>query len=104
LEESLLAREWISTPLSRSSQGRIRFGLTEKIVFFSLKESRCPSVTRKPIPPMTAEIHFSLFGVILLFNGGILESVLPVVFFHPQIVPYRSKIRLISRRPFIQIG
>ncbi|HKH61669.1 MAG TPA: hypothetical protein VKA49_12600 [Flavitalea sp.] len=48
------------------------------------------------------DIFLAIWGDTVIY-GGLLEVVLLVVFFHPQIIPYQSKIRLLSRRPFIQI-
>ena len=47
-------------------------------------------------------IFLSVWGNTVIY-GGILVVVLLVIFLHPQIIPYRSKIRLNNKKPFVQI-
>lgn len=47
-------------------------------------------------------VFLAIWGDTLIY-GGIPVLMLLVIFLHPQIVPYRSKIRLNTTRPFIMI-
>ena len=53
-------------------------------------------------PDARLDTFLSIWGNTVVY-GGLLEFVLLAVFLHPQIFPYRSKIRLLSRKPFMQI-
>ncbi|MBX3253033.1 MAG: hypothetical protein KF862_02740 [Chitinophagaceae bacterium] len=35
--------------------------------------------------------------------GGVLTVIILIIFFHPEIVPYRAKVRVTFSKPFIQI-
>jgi hypothetical protein len=57
-----------------------------------------------PSDPSSARIDtFSSIWADVLGFGGVPALMLLLVFLHPDIVPRQSKIRLVARKPFIQI-
>ncbi len=52
---------------------------------------------------MRAWIHLkSIWGGTVIY-GGIILLVLIAISVHPEIVPYKSKVQLLTKKPFIRV-
>jgi hypothetical protein len=69
-----------------------------------LKKGHLVPVRYQPGKPADAKIDFfiALWGDILVY-GGVPFFMLLVTFLHPDVIPYRSGVRLTRKRPFIFI-
>jgi hypothetical protein len=76
----------------------------EALPNLSLKEGQAVSVRYQPGNPSDVRLDtfLGIWGVTAIY-GGLPLLVLLVLFLHPQIVPYRSKLRLTCKKPFIEI-
>lgn len=58
----------------------------------------------QPKDPTNARVNrFWSIWMDSIVIGGVLASIWLIVFLHPAIVPYRSKVEVLLRRPFIRI-
>lgn len=68
----------------------------------SLREGESIPVLYDPAESRNARVNsfVGIWGDLLVYNG-IPELILLICFFHPDVVPWRSKLRLTWRKPFI---
>jgi hypothetical protein len=69
-----------------------------------LREDAVVSVRYLPSNPDNAKLDSfqSIWGAIAVF-GGIPLGILLVIFLHPEIVPYRSKVWVALHKPFLRV-
>jgi hypothetical protein len=94
----------------RMSQSFMYYTLGKDTIWFeglphlNLKEGQTVPVRYQPDNPSDVKLDtfLGIWGVTAIY-GGLPLLVLLVLFLHPEIVPYRSKLRLTRKKPFIEI-
>ena len=94
----------------RSSYSVIYFMVGKDTIWFNgpgglrLREDAIVPVRYLPSSPDNAKLDSfkSIWGATAVY-GGIPLLILLVIFLHPEIVPYRSKVRVMLNKPFLKL-